>query len=32
MVYMYNGEPYGSLELRFDTKDELYRINACDTH
>jgi len=32
LVYMYNDEKYGSLELQFDERDELFRINACQTH
>jgi hypothetical protein len=32
LVYMYNDQKYGSLELRFDEQDELVRINACLTH
>jgi hypothetical protein len=32
LVYMYNGQKYGSLELQFDDQDELVRINACLTH
>jgi hypothetical protein len=32
LVYMYTHEPYGSLELRFDTHARLVRINACLTH
>lgn len=32
LVYMYDGEKYGSLELQFDVQDELFRINACQTH
>jgi len=32
LVYMYNDEKYGSLELQFDAQDELFRINACLTH
>ena len=32
LVYMYSNQPYGSLELRFDTNDHLVRINACLTH
>jgi hypothetical protein len=32
LVYMYTNEPYGSLELRFDTDARLVRINACLTH
>jgi hypothetical protein len=31
-VYMYDNEPYGSLELRFNAADELVQINACLTH
>ena len=29
LVYMYNTEPYGSLELQFDDRHELVRVNAC---
>lgn len=32
LVYMYDDEKYGSLELQFDERDELFRINACQTH
>lgn len=32
LIYMYNGEKFGSLELQFDAHDELVRINACLTH
>ncbi len=32
LIYMYTGEKYGSLELQFDAKDKLFRINACLTH
>ena len=32
LVYMYDDEKYGSLELQFDDQDELFRINACQTH
>jgi hypothetical protein len=32
LVYKYEGEPYGSLELQFDTNQRLYRVNACITH
>jgi hypothetical protein len=32
LVYMYSGEKYGSLELQFDARDELFRVNACLTH
>jgi hypothetical protein len=32
LVYMYDGRPYGSLELRFDASDRLDGINACLTH
>jgi len=31
LVYMYDGERFGSLELQFDARDELVRINACLT-
>jgi hypothetical protein len=30
--HMYDDEKYGSLELQFDERDELFRINACQTH
>jgi hypothetical protein len=29
LVYAYEGEAYGSLELRFSAGDRLMRINAC---
>ena len=32
LVYMFDGERYGSLELQFDSHDRLVRINACLTH
>ena len=32
LVYMFDDQPYGSLELRFDVDDRLDRINACLTH
>jgi hypothetical protein len=32
LVYMYEGEKYGSLELQFDNRNELVRINACIKH
>lgn len=32
LVYMYEGSPYGSLELRFNDKTKLIGINACLTH
>lgn len=32
LVYMYNGLPYGSLELRFDEGDHLMRVNASTLH
>jgi hypothetical protein len=32
LIYMFDGLPYGSLELRFDADDRLERINACLTH
>ena len=32
LVYMYETERFGSLELQFDDSDELVRINACLEH
>jgi hypothetical protein len=32
LVYMYDTERYGSLELQFDDRYELVRINACLKH
>jgi hypothetical protein len=32
LVYMYDHERFGSLELQFDARDQLVRINACLTH
>jgi len=32
LVYMYEAQVYGSLELRFDDADQLVRINASLTH
>ena len=31
-VYMFNGRPFGSLELRFDSLDHLMRVNASLVH
>ena len=32
LVYMFDTQPYGSLELRFDARDRLTRINASLVH
>ena len=32
LVYMYEAERYGSLELQFDDRYELVRVNACLEH
>ncbi len=32
LVYMYDDQTYGSLELRFDNNAELIQINACLDH
>ena len=32
LVYMYDDQAYGSLELRFDANAELAQINACLNH
>jgi hypothetical protein len=32
LVYRYNDQAYGSLELRFNGADRLRAINGCLTH